>query len=168
MAPHHHEIGTDSTIRWNNSGTVTVEGSEDEGFDYSYTPDTSKKSWRLQRSLPGGTASSGGNGVTGGDWSKDGIRRYHTGGSIETTTRGGGRVGGGGGVSSTNIMNLGSFDVDVGVMDGVAVSPKKKQGKKVETVVKNKGKKIGGNEFIDFPSKEIQGITRNLLHKKIL
>ena len=132
MAPHHHEIGTDSTIRWNNSGTVTVEGSEDEGFDYSYTPDTSKKSWRLQRSLPGGTASSGGNGVTGGDWSKDGIRRYHTGGSIETTTRGGGRVGGGGGVSSTNIMNLGSFDVDVGVMDGVAVSPKKKQGKKVE------------------------------------
>ena len=32
MAPHHHEIGTDNnTIRWNNSGTVTVEGSEDEG-----------------------------------------------------------------------------------------------------------------------------------------
>eukprot|EP00571_Detonula_confervacea_P013434 CAMPEP_0172306468 /NCGR_PEP_ID=MMETSP1058-20130122/7534_1 /TAXON_ID=83371 /ORGANISM="Detonula confervacea, Strain CCMP 353" /LENGTH=152 /DNA_ID=CAMNT_0013018361 /DNA_START=224 /DNA_END=679 /DNA_ORIENTATION=- len=52
MAPLHHEIGTgdnNANYRWKNSGTVTVNGSEDEGYDYSYAPDNSKKSWRLSR-----------------------------------------------------------------------------------------------------------------------
>ncbi|KAL9186333.1 hypothetical protein ACHAXT_005571 [Thalassiosira profunda] len=116
LAPLHHEIGTggnDAHYRWKNAGTVTVNGSEDEGYDYSYTPDNSQKSWRLQRGAPGGAG--GGGGITGGDWAKDGIRRYYTGGALER----------GGGGHSSNIISVGGMDVDVGTMDGVALSPRR-------------------------------------------
>ena len=120
MAPQHHEIGTgdkDANYRWKNAGTVSVSGSDNEGYDYSYTPDNSKKSWRLQRNLPGLAGGGGNGGITGGDWSKDGIRRYYTGGSIEPL---------GGGGHSSNIMKVGGIDVDVGTMNGVALSPERK------------------------------------------
>ena len=151
LAPLHHELGTsspavggaysDSSVsnaannhnssnspnknanyRWKNNGTITVDGTDDTGYDYSYTPDNSVQSWRL-----GGLRSSAANtnnkvhhhhrnasnasgpkkigvklgsklsglgkkgrkggveGITGGDWSKDGVRRYHTGGVTSPT-----------------------------------------------------------------------------------
>lgn len=128
LAPLHHELGTSSTsnntttknanYRWKNNGTITVDGTDDTGYDYSYTPDNSVHSWRLgglrsaaqhhhhqnhqQSSSSSSNAGSkritlgrklsvglgkkkGGRkriegGITGGDWSKDGVRRYHTGG----------------------------------------------------------------------------------------
>lgn len=88
----------------------------DQKYDYAYTPDNSKKSWRLSKG--------GGNGVggaSGGDWSHDGIRRYYTGGAI---TRGAATIGGG---SSKHILSIGSMDVDVGSIDGVLIdSPDRK------------------------------------------
>ena len=132
IAPQIHELGScTNNINSNsnyrdptNTGVVTVDGDESTGFDYSYTPDTSKKSWRLQRSLPGGGAGSGG--ITGGDWAVDGIRRYHTGGNIDKVQVVQGNEKDGVAPSSNDIMNMGSFDVDLGVMDGVSLSPKKK------------------------------------------
>lgn len=121
MAPLHHSVGTgdkNSNFRWKNSGTVSVDGDDDEGYDYSYTPDSSKKNWRLQRSGPGVTGGGGGNnGITGGDWSKDGIRRYYTGGTLFER---------GGGGHSGNIVRVGGIDVDVGTMNGVEISPKRR------------------------------------------
>lgn len=90
-------------------GTITVSGGEDEGFDYSFTPDNSQKSWRLRKDH---TTM---NGVTGGDWSKDGIRRYYTGGVIsrgnETNK------------SGEKILSIGSLEVDISTMNGVGISP---------------------------------------------
>lgn len=132
IAPQIHELGSCTNNTHSNSnyrdptntGVVTVDGDETTGFDYSYTPDTSKKSWRLQRSLPGGGA--GSNGITGGDWAVDGIRRYHTGGNIDKQQVVQGNERDGVAPSSNEIMSMGSFDVDLGVMDGVSLSPKKK------------------------------------------
>ena len=118
MAPLHHENGTNANYRWKNSGTVTVDGSDGLGYDYSFTPDNSKKSWRLQRSGPGGTG--GGSGITGGDWAVDGIQRYYTGGTIEHGGDGGNKKKG------SNVISVGGMTVDVGMMDGVEISPKKK------------------------------------------
>jgi len=133
IAPQIHELGSTNNANSNsnyrdptNTGVVTVDGDESTGFDYSYTPDTSKKSWRLQRSLPGGGA--GSNGITGGDWAVDGIRRYHTGGNIDKQQVVQGSERDGVAPSSNDIMSMGSFDVDLGVMDGVSLSPKKKKG----------------------------------------
>ena len=58
------------------------------------------------------------NGITGGDWSKDGVRRYYTGGSIASTgdtekIR-----------KEANILSIGSMDVDISTMNGVGISPK--------------------------------------------
>ena len=96
-------------------GTITVDGDDDEGFDYSYTPDDSKKSWRL-RSADGG----GMNGVTGGDWSKDGIRRYYTGGAIARGSKPKSHGDNNGG----EILNIGNMEVDISTMNGVGLSPK--------------------------------------------
>ena len=102
MAPSVHNGGTPDGkhYRWKNSGTVTMMGDDAEGYEYSYTPDNSQKSWRLAKavggigaaakalddskngSLGGGVGGGGIIGITGGDWATDGIRRYHTGGSI--------------------------------------------------------------------------------------
>ena len=121
MAPRQAEMGTGlsdssksvSNIRWKNMGTITIDGDDDEGFDYSYTPDNSKKSWRLR-----GTDGGGMNGVTGGDWSKDGIRRYYTGGAIAMGSKQ--KSGDEGG----EILNLGNMEVDISTMNGVGLSPK--------------------------------------------
>ena len=122
MAPQHYEMATGSStevgksisnIRWKNTGTITIVGDDDEGFDYNYTPDDSKKSWRLRSDADGG----GMNGVTGGDWAKDGVRRYYTGGVISR----------GDNVNKNNcqgeILNIGSMDVDISTMNGVGLSP---------------------------------------------
>lgn len=151
MAPLHHEMGTGfssagdrsssssaaaaesaSNFRWKNTGTVTVNGDDDEGYDYSYTPDDTKKSWRLQ-----GQKGGAGNGVTGGDWSKDGIRRYHTGGAIER---------GGGAARSSNLVTMGSFDVDIGVMNGVELSPMRKMKPSGDTDDASGGDDVRGEQ----------------------
>eukprot|EP00984_Skeletonema_dohrnii_P004038 scaffold1382_cov91-Skeletonema_dohrnii-CCMP3373.AAC.1 len=152
LAPLHHELGTsspavggaysDSSVsnavnnhnssngnknanyRWKNNGTITVDGADDTGYDYSYTPDNSVQSWRLgglrsasaantnndrvQHHHHRNASNAGGpkkigvklgsklsglgkkgrggvEGITGGDWSKDGVRRYHTGGVTSPT-----------------------------------------------------------------------------------
>ncbi|KAL7518829.1 hypothetical protein ACHAWX_003635 [Stephanocyclus meneghinianus] len=122
MAPRHYEMGTvfpnnNNHFRWKNQGTISIEGDDDEGYDYAYTPDNSQKSWRL-----GAISGRGGggmmNGITGGDWSKDGVRRYYTGGSIASTgdtekIR-----------KEANILSIGSMDVDISTMNGVGISPK--------------------------------------------
>ena len=132
-----------------------MEGDDTEGYEYSYTPDNCQKSWRLQ--LPAGAlprmdewrgkgsldpnSGFGGTvGITGGDWSTDGIRRYHTGGSIsiepppQHTESGGGKTSingvGEGEERSLNILRVGTMDVDVGVMNGVELSPAKKSMEK--------------------------------------
>ncbi|KAL3790031.1 hypothetical protein HJC23_011387 [Cyclotella cryptica] len=125
MAPRHYEMGTafpssnnnkNNHFRWKNQGTITIEGDDDEGYDYAYTPDNSQKSWRLGVSSGRG---GGGmmNGITGGDWSKDGVRRYYTGGSIATT----------GDTAKLrkegDILSIGSMDVDISTMNGVGISP---------------------------------------------
>ena len=76
--------------------------------------------------MPGGGAGSGG--ITGGDWAVDGIRRYHTGGNIDKQQVVQGSERDGVAPSSNEIMSMGSFDVDLGIMDGVSLSPKKKKG----------------------------------------
>jgi hypothetical protein len=147
LAPLHHELGTTTTntnnntnntntnvtatknsnnanYRWKNNGTITVDGTDDTGYDYSYTPDNTLGSWRLgglksatdaaQHHRGGvhrggqGVYSSSNNGkpklakflkhrgssnsrkieggITGGDWSKDGVRRYYTGGVTNAHT----------------------------------------------------------------------------------
>jgi hypothetical protein len=120
MAPRHAEMGTGRTtntnskisnIRWKNSGTITISGDDDEGYDYAYTPDDTKKSWRLRNNDIGGSM----NGVTGGDWSKDGVRRYYTGGAVvkgEIANKGG------------EILSIGSMEVDISTMNGVEITPK--------------------------------------------
>ena len=85
--------------------------------------------------MPGGTAG-GSNGITGGDWNNDGIRRYYTGGCIVVDTKSVANKKGGES-SDTNIMSLGSFDVDVGMMDGVELSPDKKKKKVKEEETNN-------------------------------
>lgn len=121
MAPQHYEMATGSStdvgksvsnIRWKNMGTITILGDDDEGFDYNYTPDDSQKSWRLRSNADGG----GMNGVTGGDWAKDGVRRYYTGGMISR----------GDNFKKNNsqgkILNIGSMEVDISTMNGVGLS----------------------------------------------
>ncbi len=36
-----------ANYRWKNSGTITVDGTDDTGYDYYYTPDDTVQSWRL-------------------------------------------------------------------------------------------------------------------------
>lgn len=145
IAPLHHEMGTgnantttssvngkknsniNTNWRWKNQGTITVNGSDDEGYDYAYTPDNSQKSWRLQRNIPGVSAGGGG-GISGGDWSTDGVRRYYTGGAIAS------RGGGGGRSAAGNIISVGSLDVDVSMIDGVELSPVKGENKSEDMV----------------------------------
>ena len=138
MAPLHHARGSsssrggpggegDANFRWKNAGTISVRGSEEEGgYDYSYEADDSRKSWRLRlghaRPGPGDGGRGGGGvvvGVTGGDWSRDGIRRYHTGGALADAR------GGGGGGRSDRVLHVGGMAVDVGTMNGVEISPEK-------------------------------------------
>ena len=101
-----------ANYRWKNSGTITVDGTDDTGYDYYYTPDDTVQSWRLTGLASasrrdniaaigdnkGGGGSNNGRrnrinskkyiegGITGGDWSKDGIKRYYTGGNTTHTT----------------------------------------------------------------------------------
>ena len=58
------------------------------------------------------------NGITGGDWSKDGVRRYYTGGSIASTgeTK---KI-----RKEANILSIWGMDVDISTMNGVGISPK--------------------------------------------
>jgi hypothetical protein len=127
MAPRHAEMGTGRTctnsnskisnIRWKNAGTITISGDDDEGYDYAYTPDDTKKSWRLRNNDIGGSI----NGVTGGDWSKDGVRRYYTGGAVvrgEAANKEGGEI-----------LSIGSMEVDISTMNGVGISPKSSPAK---------------------------------------
>lgn len=105
-----------ANYRWKNSGTITVDGTDDTGYDYYYTPDDTVQSWRLtglaSASRRDNIATNGNNddsnkggrnnkfgrrnnrinskkyiegGITGGDWSKDGIKRYYTGGNTTPT-----------------------------------------------------------------------------------
>lgn len=106
-----------SNIRWKNAGTITISGDDDEGYDYAYTPDDTKKSWRLRNNDIGGSM----NGVTGGDWSKDGVRRYYTGGAVvrgEAANKEGGEI-----------LSIGSMEVDISTMNGVGISPKSSPAK---------------------------------------
>jgi len=127
LAPLHHELGTgnnnsdnnnsdshnnttalsNANFRWKNTGTITVNGTDDMGYDYSYTPDdydTTKKlggkgvvklsdglkqQMMIGRNKATTTTTTmllgGGGGIMGGDWSRDGVRRYHTGGVTTTS-----------------------------------------------------------------------------------
>ena len=121
MAPLHHELGTCSSsqhnsnnYRWKNAGTITVDGSEDEGFDYSYVSDSSKKSWRLNLGHVGG---GGATGITGGDWARDGVKRYNTLPKLDRTEHPN---------ITDNVLKVGDLDVDVGSMNGVQLSPERK------------------------------------------
>ncbi len=133
-----------------------MEGDDTEGYEYCYTPDNSQKNWRLHTSalprmdegrgkgnLDSKSGFGGKVGITGGDWSTDGIRRYHTGGSIsiepppQHTGSGGGNtsINGDGGEQSPNILRVGTMDVNVGVMNGVELSPAKKSMEKEKEAV---------------------------------
>ncbi|KAL7491112.1 hypothetical protein ACHAWT_000563 [Skeletonema menzelii] len=199
LAPLHHELGTSSSspaavdaannnnnnttinsnknanYRWKNNGTITVDGTDDTGYDYSYTPDDSLGSWRLgglksatSTMSAAGAAASGtiiggvhssrhhGNtttpklaklsskltvvglkknkriiegGITGGDWSKDGVRRYHTGGVTTPTSSAVGGVGGGAGGLMRDAFQDIVVDnqVDDAAADGVEELDKKEE-----------------------------------------
>jgi len=90
-------------------GTITVMGGDDDGYDYAYTPDDYKKSWRLKKETNGVL-----NGVTGGDWSKDGVRRYYTGGVIARRENK---------HNSSETLSIGGMEVDISTMNGVEMSP---------------------------------------------
>jgi hypothetical protein len=173
MAPLHAEMGTgfhsadmgsSSNIRWKNSGIITIQGDDDEGYDYAYTPDNSKKSWRLGSS----SATTGGNmcGVTGGDWSKDGVSRYYTGGNI---ARGGlRRVDESANKKDQVILSIGSMDVDISTMNGVGVSPQGSSTKKDDVRDDGVQEKVNKEEdeealfdvnILDSPTASLEDIT---------
>ena len=149
LAPLHHELGTCSSsqhnnYRWKNVGTITVDGSEDEGFDYSFVSDRSKRSWRLS-TVGGGGAT----GITGGDWSRDGVKRYNTLPKLDRTENPN---------ITDNVLKVGGLNVDVGSMNGVQLSPDRKPR---PTSVGEDAESIDGKFTIDGDIEDSAGCEPN-------